>query len=497
MNNLLDIRYLGSLLRWPWTWRLLRLAMLGLLLAMIAYGWRQHAVPGVAVRDPLMYTNLATFALWVVWLMGMVPVLLLFGRSWCTICPAGWLNGLVSRFGLRRELPAWLRGMLPVTLSLVVLQLLVYFFAIHRFPDYSALLLAWMLVLALLAGLVWKRRAFCLLLCPAGAVMGLYARIAPWQLRVKNPQVCAGCRDKPCISTETRRMQAQLGSASLQWRSPAEGCPVALVPAEIEQSSDCSLCLNCVRTCCNDNIRLGFRGWPLDLQRGALRPGEALFFLALLGLLSANFAKVYVDLREAVFWLPEQLALAAGWEEAGFYLLATVWLCLLFPLLLILPGMIVYLLGQIRVAPATDALPDPPSPFGPGGLPGLVGRLALPLLPLLLATHLGLALVKLNAKLAYLPLVLQDPGGVKSFLAISVMQTVPAPGVLLGLDLLKWLIAALLAIGFGVSLLAARAVARTSPSVGSDRPLLFASICNLLILLTFYGATVYEWLFVR
>lgn len=499
MNNLLDIRYLGSLLRWPWTWRLLRLAMLGLLVTMIAYGWHQHAVPGVAVRDPLMYTNLATFSLWVLWLMGIVPVMLLFGRSWCTVCPAGWLNGLVSRFGLRRELPVWLQGMVPVTLSLVALQLLVYFFAIHRFPDYSALLLAWMLVLALLAGLVWKRRAFCLLLCPAGAVMGLYARLAPWQLRVKSRKVCAGCADKPCISTQTRRMQAQLGSASLQWRSPAEGCPVALVPAEIEQSSDCTLCLNCVRTCCNDNIRLGVRGWPLDLQSGGLRPGEALFFLALLGLLSANFAKVYVDLREMIFWLPEKLAVAAGWEEAGFYLLASVWLCLLFPLLLILPGVIVYLVGQVRVSDAPnrpELLPASPA-FGLGGLPGLIGRLALPLLPVMFAAHLGLALVKLNAKLAYLPLVVQDPSGVKSFLAISVMQTVPAPGVLLDLDLLKWLIVALLAAGFSVSSLAAHTLARSGRSIGIDRPLLCASVCNLLILVALYGATVYEWLFVR
>ena len=70
LKNILDIPFLGSMIRSTWTWRLLRLAMLGFLLVMIAYGWHQHAIPGVAVRDPLMYTNFATFNLWVLWMMG-------------------------------------------------------------------------------------------------------------------------------------------------------------------------------------------------------------------------------------------------------------------------------------------------------------------------------------------------------------------------------------------------------------------------------------------
>ena len=136
---------------------MMRLAMLALLLTMIAYGWHQHAIPGVEVRDPLMYTNFATFNLWVLWMMGMVFVALLFGRSWCTICPVGWFNGIVSRYGLRREMPSWLDNFIPVTIVLVLLQLLVYFYAIHRYPDYTSILLAWMLVMAVLVGLVFRR----------------------------------------------------------------------------------------------------------------------------------------------------------------------------------------------------------------------------------------------------------------------------------------------------------------------------------------------------
>lgn len=503
LKNILDIPVLGPIVRSTWTWRLLRLNMLALLLVMIAFGWYQHAIPGVKVRDPLMYSNFTTFNLWVLWMMGMVVVAMIFGRSWCTVCPVGWLNGVLSRFGLRRELPAWLNNFVPVTLVLVMLQLLVYFFSIHRYPDYTAIFLTWMLILALAVGLVFRRRSFCLLLCPAGAVFSLYARLAPWQLRVTDKAVCAGCSAKPCISTQPSWRQAALGGLRLSWKTRPEGCPVGLVPAEVNDSSACTLCLNCVQTCCNDNVSLGSRAWPGDLNKQGLRAGETLFFLVLLGLLTANFSKVYVTLREAIFWAPETLALSLGWEATGFYPLAVLWVGLIFPLLLLLPGVLVYLVGQIKVSTLEGAPEALPKDVSTGavfpGFMSLLGRLALPLLPLVLAAHFALAIVKLNAKLAFLPLVLQDPSGVKSFLAINVMQTLAPPGVLVPLDILKWVIVVILLTGFALSVLAARVVAKSEPGEqrGIDRPFLLSALVSLVVLSAFYASTVVEWLFVR
>jgi hypothetical protein len=503
LKNILNIPVLGPIVRSTWTWRLVRLSMLALLLVMIAFGWHQHAIPGVKVRDPLMYSNFTTFNLWVLWMMGMVVVAMALGRSWCTVCPVGWLNGVLGRFGLRREMPDWLNNFVPVTLVLVFLQLLVYFFSIHRYPDYTAVFLAWMLILALVAGLVFRQRSFCLLLCPAGAVFSLYARLAPWQLRVADKAVCASCLAKPCISTEPAWRQAALGGLRLNWRARPEGCPVGLVPAEIDDSSACTLCLNCVQTCCNDNVSLGVRGWPGDLNKQGLRFGETLFFLVLLGLLTANFAKVYVDLREAVFWAPETLAVSLGWEAAGFYPLAVIWVGLIFPLLLLLPGVLVYLVGQIKVStlegePANGASVVPTAAILPG-LISFLGRLALPLLPMILSAHFALAIVKLNAKFGYLLLALQDPSGVKSYLAINVMQTLAPPGVLVSLDVLKWVIVAILLTGFVLSVLAARAVAKSgfTGQRGMDLPFMLAALVSLVILSGFYGSTVVEWLFVR
>lgn len=503
MRDLLAVRWLRRLLLSPWFWRVMRLAALGVLLAMIAWGWHRHGIPGVSVKDPLMYTNLATHLFWVWWMMGVVFVALLLGRSWCAVCPVGWLNELISRLGLQRPLPRWLNNFVPVTLTLVALQLAVYFFAIHRYPDYTAILMALMLLLAVLVGLVFRKRAFCSLLCPAGAVLGLYARVAPFQLRVKDAAVCAGCAGKECVSGGRAWSRIALGRAILYWHGHRRDCPVELVPTELRHSAECQLCLHCAQNCPNDNLLLGRRSWLADLVPGGLSASESFFFLVLMGMMTANFSKVYVDLREAIFWMPQQAAALLGWQAGGYFLLATLWVTLVLPVLLLLPGLLVLKLGGIRIA---DGGPEPPSPAnvqrlsvpvqGPGFWASL-GMLALPCIPLVLTAHLVLALVKVNAKAAFLPYVLRDPTGVQSYLAMNVMQLVPQPGLLIPLDILKWLILLLLLSGFGVSLLAAKRVAGRLEGVFSIRVYLGAAGLGVGLVGSLYVATVIRWLFIR
>lgn len=497
MDNLLQLKIIGPVLRSVWTWRILRLACLVLLVAMAAWGWHHHRIAGIDVRDPLMYTNLTNHLFWVWWIMGVVFVALVLGRSWCAVCPLGWLNGLVSRFGFRRPIPAFLRNFVPVTLVLVFLQLMVYFLALHRFPDYTAVLLALCLLLAIGIGLLFRERGFCTLLCPAGTVFGLYARLAPFQLRVKDRNVCAGCDSRRCIAEPTEWTRYQLGSNIVYRKRQLDGCPVGLVPAELTDSADCTLCLNCLQNCDKQNVKVGFRPWLADLFSVGLRPTETLFLLVLLGMLTANFSKVYVELRDLIFWLPEQVALLLGWQENGFYVLAVFWVALLLPLLLMAPGYLVYRLGQIRSMPVEgvpDSLPTEER-RDDAGFWSVLGRLALPVIPMLLAAHAVLALVKINAKAAYLPLALGDPSGVKSFLALNVMQTMTPPGVLVSLDILKWLIVLVLVAGLTLSVLVGY---KSSGQSGKrDRSFLAGATVSALFLFGIYTAVVVEWLFVR
>ena len=504
MDNLLKLKLIGPILRSPWLWRFLRIICLLLLVAMTAWGWHHHRIAGIDVRDPLMYTNLTNHLFWVWWIMGIVFIALLFGRSWCSVCPLGWLNGLVARFGFRWEMPSWLQNFIPVTLVLVLLQLMVYFLAIHRFPDYTAVLLALCLLLSIGVGLLFRQRAFCSLLCPAGAMFGLYARIAPFQLRVINQDVCAGCDSQRCIAEPVEWQQHRLSSLVLYRKRQLEGCPAGLVPAELNHSADCTLCLNCVQNCDKENVKVGFRPWLADLYASGLRPSETLFFLVLLGMLTANFSKVYVDLRLLVFWLPEQSARLLGWQENGYHVLAALWITLIFPLLMMLPGYLLLKLGEVsssslsgpptgQTLPATVSTDEINEPDG--GFWATLGRLALPFIPLILAAHAVLALVKINAKAAYLPFALGDSSGVKSYLAMNVMQTVSNPGVLMPLDMLKWLIALVLIAGL---LFSCRVGYRLAVEQGDNvRSFMVASFAGVTLVFGLYMATVIEWLFVR
>ena len=493
VKDLLHLPLLGPLLRSAWFWRLCRLLLLALTLVVIASGWHHHGIPGVTAEDALMYTSFATFGLWVLWLMGLVLLALVAGRFWCAVCPFGWLNGLFSRYGFGYRLPKWLQGMLPVTLLLVALQISVYLLAIHRYPDYTARLLVLLLIALIGSAVLFRQRAFCQLFCPAGAVLKCYARVAPLELRVRDAEVCANCESVQCVSRQPFWKKYSFGGAILHLQRRRPGCPVDLHPRQIDDNGDCTLCMNCVENCCNDNLRLGFRPWLKEIGHAVLGRGETFMLLVLTGMVTANFSKVNVPLRETIFALPKQTTLLLGWQADGYFLLAALWITLLLPLLLVLPGMLIYRLRHLVVSSVSD-------PQEPGQLVerrsifnGL-SELLLPAIPLLLGAHLILAVVKLNAKLAYLPLALSDLSGVKSYLAVHLLGTLAQPGILLSLDLLKWLVLALLIISYLIALFSARRIAQ---SRSGGRFYFVGMLVNLSLLASLYLDTVIRWLFLR
>ncbi len=234
-----------------------------------------------------------------------------------------------------------------------------------------------------------------------------------------------------------------------------------------------------------------------DFRAEPLSPSETLFFLVLLGLVTANFSKVYVDLREALFWVPQQTALLLGWEATGYYVLAAAWVSLGLPLLLLLPSWLVLKLGTLQVGPAQGPAMPLAEPRPRQGFWEAMGALVLPFIPLVMSAHLVLAVVKLNAKAAYLPFVLGDPTGVKSYLAMNVMHTAGAPGVLLPLDLLKWIVLALLGGGWTLAMLGTRRAASGLAEQVPPRAYLAATAVGLTLTASLYGATIIRWLFIR
>jgi hypothetical protein len=120
---------------------------------------------------------------------------------------------------------------------------------------------------------------------------------------------------------------------------------------------------------------------------------------------------------------------------------------------------------------------------------GLSATYAAVAIPLLLASHMVLALVKINAKAAYLPLAVADPAGMASYTAVFELGTIPAPDMLLSVGSLRAVALAVLVAGTVVSLIVHRKVV-AKRGLGS-----WPSLFPLILL----GAVVYggliKWLF--
>ena len=115
-----------------WFWSGVRWSALAVMAGMVAIAWGKRGIEGVGVPDPLMYTNLGNLSFWVLWLMGIVLLVPLVGRAWCSVCPVGALNEFTSNFGLKMIFPRIIRNQYPKAFLLMVTVLLMGVWRIHH-----------------------------------------------------------------------------------------------------------------------------------------------------------------------------------------------------------------------------------------------------------------------------------------------------------------------------------------------------------------------------
>jgi hypothetical protein len=111
---------------------------------------------------------------------------------------------------------------------------------------------------AVLLSLLFKGRTFCRFICPLGGFIGVYSQMSPLALRAKDEVVCKGHKEKGCV----------LGNGC------GYGCPWLENPPTMQHSTNCGLCMECVRTCDRSNISFGLR-WPDNLAGVPGRVEEA------------------------------------------------------------------------------------------------------------------------------------------------------------------------------------------------------------------------------
>jgi polyferredoxin len=212
------------------------------------------------IGTPVGNHNFSIVFVWIVWwALLMLIAVPLAGRSWCAVCPipmpGEWLqNGAVLKprgkgFGLNRK---WPRRFKNIWLQNIAFTLLALFSAVVLTqPSITGLVLLLFLIVALVTSLIFERRAFCRYLCPVGGFIGLYSQAAPVEVRVKDPAICAVHTEKSCYT----------GSKD------GYGCPWLIYPGTLTKNINCGLCMECLRTCTQDNVAFNLRSFGADLKQ--------------------------------------------------------------------------------------------------------------------------------------------------------------------------------------------------------------------------------------
>jgi hypothetical protein len=93
------------------------------------------------------------------------------------------------------------------------------------------------------SGAFFQRRTFCRYLCFLGGLSANYARTGMVALRA-NTDICSTCTAKAACYNGTDTVAA---------------CPLFSFPRTMEDSANCNLCANCIKSCPNDAITLTVR----------------------------------------------------------------------------------------------------------------------------------------------------------------------------------------------------------------------------------------------
>jgi hypothetical protein len=163
--------------------------------------------------------------------------------------------------GLFLMWPEWLKN--DWLRLIVFLTLATFSTTLVANPRVSGLAVIGLMLVPTLMSMIWELRAFCRYVCPVSVFVGPYSRMSPLALRNRSQQVCNDCKPHYC------RKGSPKGWA----------CPYGINVGEMNENSDCGLCMECTRSCLYNNVSLFKR--PFAPELGTRTLSEAWLTMAI------------------------------------------------------------------------------------------------------------------------------------------------------------------------------------------------------------------------
>ncbi|MFQ5353323.1 MAG: 4Fe-4S binding protein [Thermodesulfobacteriota bacterium] len=201
------------------------------------------------------FTLFARFAIWGLWFPFILVSVIFFGRIWCgLLCPQGALSEFISRWGLNRPLPKWMRKAWIPMAAFFLITVSGKLLGVDEFPLGAFEILGGTMVLAALVGFLYVKgmRPWCRYLCPVGGLLGVFSRMGA----VSFEKTCGDsgtATNRRKHGSERRVMHVAFYNGPERRKSErrtnrkAAICPTFINPLNKSASSYCIECFKCVK----------------------------------------------------------------------------------------------------------------------------------------------------------------------------------------------------------------------------------------------------------
>lgn len=236
-RDLMTIPWVARMLRSGWYPKILQIPVAAVF-GLVAYE--------LLTGPDSAHDNAGTALMWVLWWPVIPVVFILLGRFWCAVCPFGAISDVVQRWvGVNAPVPNFLKnyGIWIIDASFLAITWADHVWGVVESPWGSGVLLLILTTAVVASGALFQRRTFCRYLCFLGGLSGNYARVGMVELRA-DTGICRTCKARAVCYNGTDKVA---------------GCPLFTFPRTMEDSANCNLCANCIKSCPNDAIQVRLR----------------------------------------------------------------------------------------------------------------------------------------------------------------------------------------------------------------------------------------------